>query len=119
MSQSDFQFQPIFELGEDKTEYRSLGTEGVSELKLDGRSILKIDPAVLRKLTATAIHDISHLFRSSHLQKLRAILDDPEASKNDRFVALQQLKNANISAGGILPACQDTSIPGTAPFYDR
>lgn len=108
---SDFQFQPIFELGEDKTEYRSLGAEGVSEIKFDGRSILKIDPAVLRKLAATAIHDISHLFRSSHLQKLRAILDDPEASKNDRFVALQQLKNANISAGGILPACQDT---GTA-----
>ena len=108
---SEFRFQPIFELGEDTTEYRSLGKEGVSEFELDGRSILKVDPAVLRKLTAEAIHDISHLFRPTHLAKLRAILEDPEASKNDRFVAIQQLKNANISAGGVLPACQDT---GTA-----
>ena len=108
---SEFRFQPIFELGEDTTEYRSLGKEGVSEFELDGRTILKVDPAVLRKLTAEAIHDISHLFRPSHLAKLRAILEDPEASKNDRFVAIQQLKNANISAGGVLPACQDT---GTA-----
>ena len=108
---SEFRFQPIFELGEDTTEYRSLGKEGVSEIEVDGRSILKVDPAVLRKLTAEAIRDISHLFRPTHLAKLRAILDDPEASKNDRFVALQQLKNANISAGGVLPACQDT---GTA-----
>lgn len=107
----EFKFQPIFELGEDTTEYRSLGKEGVAEIELDGRKILKIDPRVLRKLTAEAIHDISHLFRPSHLAKLRAILDDPEASKNDRFVAIQQLKNANISAGGILPSCQDT---GTA-----
>jgi fumarate hydratase class I len=108
---SEFRFQPIFELGEDTTEYRSLGKEGVSEFELDGRTILKVDPAVLRKLTAEAIHDISHLFRPTHLAKLRAILEDPEASKNDRFVAIQQLKNANISAGGVLPACQDT---GTA-----
>ena len=108
---SEFRFQPIFELGEDTTEYRSLGKEGVSEIAVDGRTILKVDPAVLRKLTAEAIHDISHLFRPSHLAKLRAILEDPEASKNDRFVAIQQLKNANISAGGVLPACQDT---GTA-----
>ena len=108
---SEFRFQPIFELGEDTTEYRSLGKEGVSEIAVDGRTILKVDPAVLRKITAEAIHDISHLFRPSHLAKLRAILEDPEASKNDRFVAIQQLKNANISAGGVLPACQDT---GTA-----
>lgn len=108
---SEFRFQPIFELGEDATEYRSLGTEGVSEVRVDGRSILKVDPAVLRRLAAEAIRDVSHLFRPSHLAKLRAILDDPEASKNDRFVALQQLKNANIAAGGVLPACQDT---GTA-----
>ncbi len=108
---SEFRFQPIFELGEDATEYRSLGTEGVSEARVDGRSLLKVDPAVLRRLTAEAIRDVSHLFRPSHLAKLRAILDDPEASKNDRFVALQQLKNANIAAGGVLPACQDT---GTA-----
>lgn len=108
---SEFRFQPIFELGEDATEYRSLGTEGVSEVRVDGRSILKVEPAVLRRLTAEAIRDVSHLFRSSHLAKLRAILDDPEASKNDRFVAIQQLKNANIAAGGVLPACQDT---GTA-----
>ena len=108
---SEFRFQPIFELGEDATEYRSLGKEGVSEIEVDGRTILKVDPAVLRTLAAEAIHDISHLFRPSHLAKLRAILEDPEASKNDRFVAIQQLKNANISAGGVLPACQDT---GTA-----
>lgn len=113
---SDFKFQPIFELGADTTEYRSLGKDGVSEIRVDGRTILSVDAAVLRKLTVEAIHDISHLFRTSHLEKLRAILDDPEASKNDRFVALQQLKNANIAAGGILPACQDT---GTAVIIGK
>jgi fumarate hydratase class I len=107
----DFRFQPIFELGPDTTEYRTLGNEHVELGRFEGRQILKIDPEGLRTLAAMAIRDVSHLFRPSHLQQLRNILDDPEASDNDRFVALEMLKNANVSAGMVLPSCQDT---GTA-----
>ncbi len=107
----EFRFQEIFELGPDRTPYRSLGSTHVKGVRLDGREILKVEPEALRTLAAQAIHDVSHLFRASHLQQLRAILEDPEASANDRFVALQMLKNANVSAGMVLPSCQDT---GTA-----
>jgi fumarate hydratase class I len=110
-SMADFQFQEMFELGPDETEYRELGDEGVSTVELDGRSILKIEPAALTRLAADAIRDVSHLFRPGHLAQLAKILEDPEASDNDRFVALELMKNANISAGMILPSCQDT---GTA-----
>jgi fumarate hydratase class I len=106
-----FSHQPIFELGADDTPYRLLTRDGVSTVDAGGRRLLRVAPAALRELTFAAIRDISHLFRPGHLQQLRAILDDPEASANDRFVALQLLKNANVSAGMVLPSCQDT---GTA-----
>ncbi|NNL67396.1 MAG: fumarate hydratase [Myxococcales bacterium] len=107
----EFHYQKLFELGPDPTEYRSLGSEGVSVESLDGREILKVAPEALERLTRAAIEDVSHLLRPGHLAQLRKILDDPEASQNDRFVALELLKNANIAAGRILPGCQDT---GTA-----
>ncbi len=106
-----FHFQELFELGEDETEYRSLGAEDVSTQRLGGREILVVQPEALRKLAAAAVRDVSHLFRTGHLKQLRLILDDAEASENDRFVALEMLKNANVSAGMNLPSCQDT---GTA-----
>ena len=106
-----FAYQPVFELGEDETSYRLITTDGVSTVDAGGRTLLHVEPEALRALTFAAIRDISHLFRSGHLQQLANILKDPEASANDRFVALQLLKNANVSAGMILPSCQDT---GTA-----
>ena len=110
-SMVDFHYQEMFELGPDETEYRKLGSEHVSTFEIDGRQILRIDPAALTELAAQAIRDVSHLFRPGHLAQLAKILEDPEASENDRFVALELMKNANISAGMILPSCQDT---GTA-----
>jgi fumarate hydratase class I len=107
----EFRFQEIFELGPDPTGYRNLGSRGVAVSRAGSREILEVEPEALRDLASEAIRDVSHLFRASHLEQLRAILDDPEASANDRFVALQMLKNANISAGMVLPSCQDT---GTA-----
>jgi fumarate hydratase class I len=108
---ADFSYSDLLPLGADDTEYRLLTTEGVSTFTAGGRTFLQIDPAVLQMLTAEAMHDISHYLRTAHLAQLRRIIDDPEASGNDRFVALDLLKNANISAGGVLPMCQDT---GTA-----
>ncbi len=108
---SEFRFQELFELGPDATEYRKLTNAHVRVVRLDGREILKVDPEALRLLAAQAVRDVSHLFRPSHLQQLRDVLDDPEASENDRFVALEMLKNANVAAGMVLPSCQDT---GTA-----
>ncbi len=107
----EFHFQELFELGDDDTAYRSLGSEFVSTQQLAGREVLVVQPEALRGLAAAAIRDVSHLFRTGHLEQLRAILEDPEASANDRFVALEMLKNANVSAGMVLPSCQDT---GTA-----
>ena len=106
-----FSYSDLLPIGEDKTKYRSLGKDGVSVIKLGDREFLQVAPEALTLLTETAIHDISHYLRTEHLQQLADILKDPEASPNDRFVALDLLKNANISAGGILPMCQDT---GTA-----
>lgn len=97
--------------GGDPTPYRLITTDGISTVEAAGRTFLTIDPEVLRQLTFEAIHDTSHLLRPAHLAQLASILDDPEASPNDRFVALDLLKNANIAAGGVLPMCQDT---GTA-----
>jgi fumarate hydratase, class I len=107
----DFEYEDMLPLGPDETPYRLLTTEGVSRVEAAGRAFLQVEPEALRLLTETAIHDIQHLLRPGHLQQLRAILDDPEASPNDRFVALDLLKNVNISAGFVLPMCQDT---GTA-----
>lgn len=108
---ADFNYSDLLPLGADDTEYRLLTTEGVSTFTAGDRTFLQIEPDVLRALTAEAMHDISHYLRTAHLEQLRRIIDDPEASGNDRFVALDLLKNANISAGGVLPMCQDT---GTA-----
>jgi fumarate hydratase class I len=106
-----FHYSDLLPLGDDDTPYRLLTTEGVSTCEADGRTFLKVDPEALRRLTAEAMHDIAHYLRPAHLAQLRKIIDDPEASGNDRFVALDLLKNVNISAGGVLPMCQDT---GTA-----
>jgi fumarate hydratase class I len=107
----DFAYTDLLPLGADPTPYRLLTTEGVSTFEAGGRRFLQVEPEALRLLAAEAMHDISHQLRPAHLQQLRRILDDPEASPNDRFVALDLLKNANIAAGGVLPMCQDT---GTA-----
>jgi fumarate hydratase class I len=108
---ADFTYTDLLPLGPDDTEYRLITTEGVSTIEAAGRTFLQVDPEAIRLLTAEAMRDIAHLLRPSHLAQLARILDDPEASANDRFVALDLLKNANIAAGGVLPSCQDT---GTA-----
>ncbi len=108
----EFRYVDILPIGEDTTPYRLLTTEGVEVVEgPDGASFLKVAPSALELLAETAMHDIAHYLRPAHLQQLRNILDDEEASANDKFVALDLLKNANIAAGGILPMCQDT---GTA-----
>lgn len=101
----------IFHLGEDTTEYKFLGKEHVSVEMWNGREMLVVKPEALTMLAKAAFKDVSHLLRESHLKMLRSILDDEEATANDKFVALELLKNASISAGGTLPMCQDT---GTA-----
>jgi fumarate hydratase, class I len=106
-----FEYTEMLPLGGDDTEYRLVTTEGVSTFETPEGTFLKVEPEAIRRLTAEAMRDIAHFLRTSHLQQLRNILDDPEASDNDRFVALDLLKNAAISAGGVLPMCQDT---GTA-----
>ena len=108
---ADFHYQEMFELGADETPYRKIEGDFVETIDVEGRTLLKIDPEALVALASEAIRDVSHLFRPGHLQQLAKILEDPEASDNDRFVALELMKNANISAGMILPSCQDT---GTA-----
>ena len=107
----DFAYQDLFPLGPDTTPYRKLTGEHVRTLRAGSRDILEIAPAALTELAFAAMRDIAHLFRPGHLAQLRAILDDAEASSNDRFVALEMLKNACVSAGMVLPSCQDT---GTA-----
>ncbi|MGA8046110.1 MAG: fumarate hydratase [Dermatophilaceae bacterium] len=109
---SEFVYADLLPRGADDTPYRLLSTEGVQVLPgPDGRDFLRVDRDALTLLAETAMHDIAHYLRPGHLAQLRTILDDPEASSNDKFVALDLLKNANIAAGGILPMCQDT---GTA-----
>ena len=106
-----FAYQDLFPLGSDDITYRKLTADHVGTATLNGQSILTVAPEALTRLTREAFRDISHLLRPGHLKQLRAILDDPEASDNDKFVALDLLKNANIAAGMVLPMCQDT---GTA-----
>ncbi|MTD58982.1 fumarate hydratase [Amycolatopsis pithecellobii] len=109
---TSFQYTDVLPLGPDHhTEYRHVTSEGVRVVDAGGRKFLEVAPEALTRLARTAITDIQHLLRSSHLAQLRAIVDDPEASGNDRFVAMDLLRNAAISAGGVLPMCQDT---GTA-----
>jgi fumarate hydratase class I len=107
----DFTFQEMLPLGPDSTKYRLLTSEGVSTIEAAGRTFVQVEADALTALTSEAMRDIAHFLRPAHLQQLRAILDDDEASPNDRFVALDLLKNACIAAGGVLPMCQDT---GTA-----
>src|SRR5664279_2515162 len=113
---SDFVYQDLLPLGPDDTEYRLITEEGVSTVEAAGRTFLQVEPEALTALAEAAMWDIAHLLRPGHLQQLANILDDPEASANDQFVALDLLKNANISAGGILPMCQDT---GTAIVFGK
>ena len=108
---AEFAFTEILPLGPDTTPYRLVSTEGVDTVETPLGTFLRVSPAAITLLTETAMRDIAHLLRPGHLQQLRNILDDPEASANDRFVALDLLKNAGIAAGGVLPMCQDT---GTA-----
>lgn len=108
---SEFKYQPLIEKSEDKTQYRKLDIKGVSVENLGGKEFLKVSPEALSQLCATAFDDISHLLRTSHLEKVAYILKDPEASSNDRFVATELLKNAVIAAERVFPSCQDT---GTA-----
>ncbi len=108
----EFEYEDLLPLGADHTTYRLLTSEGVRTVEgPDGREFLQVAPEALRLLTETAMHDIAHYLRPAHLTQLRTIIDDPQASSNDKFVALDLLKNANIAAGGVLPMCQDT---GTA-----
>ena len=111
-----FTYSPMFPLAEDATAYRKLDIPGVSTIEVEGKTILKIKPEALSALAFEAFHEIAHLLRPAHLQQLSNILKDPEASENDRYVALEFLKNANIAAAGVLPMCQDT---GTAIVFGK
>ena len=106
-----FTYSDLLPTGPDETPYRLVTTEGVSTFEADGQTFLRVAPEAIQRLTSEAMHDIAHYLRPAHLAQLRRIIDDPEASGNDRFVATDLLKNVNISAGGVLPMCQDT---GTA-----
>ena len=107
----EFNYQDLLPIGPDDTQYRLVSKQGVSTFTADGKEFLKVSSEAISNLTQVAMHDISHYLRSEHLEQLANILKDPESSPNDRFVATDLLKNANISAGGVLPMCQDT---GTA-----
>jgi fumarate hydratase, class I len=113
---ASFLYEPMFPLGEDTTPWRKLELDGISTVACEGRRVLRIAPAVLAELAFQGFRDVSHLSRPAHLAQLRAILDDPEASANDRFVALDLIKNAVISADMVLPMCQDT---GTAIVFGK
>ena len=108
---TEFAYQPMFPLGTDETPYRKLTDQYVSTTTFDGQDVLKVEAAGLTLLAETAFRDAAHLYRPGHLEALRKILQDPESSENDRFVALEMLKNAVISAEMEFPMCQDT---GTA-----
>ncbi len=109
-------YTPMFPLGDDKASWRKLNIGGVSSFEAGGKTVVTIAPETLAALAFEAFRDIAHLLRPSHLGQLRAILDDPEASENDRYVAMEFLKNANIAAAGVLPMCQDT---GTAIVFGK
>ncbi|GAN59496.1 fumarate hydratase class I [Acetobacter cibinongensis] len=111
-----FTYTPVFPLGEDTTTYRKVDIEGVSTSHFGGKTVLHITPEALTEFTAQAFHEVAHYLRPKHLEQLAHILKDPEASDNDRFVALDLLKNACIAAGGVLPMCQDT---GTAIVFGK
>jgi len=103
VAEAEFRYSDLLPTGQDDTPYRLITTEGVSTVEVDGRTFLKVDPEAIQRLTAEAMHDIAHYLRPAHLAQLRKIIDDPEASGNDRFVATDLLKNVNI------PTCSRTS----------
>jgi fumarate hydratase class I len=111
-----FHFEPLFDLGKDETQYRLLTSEHVKVRSFEGQDVLCIDPQALTLLSSQAFHDINFFLRPAHLKQVAAILDDPEASENDRMVALTMLKNADVSSAGVLPFCQDT---GTATILGK
>jgi fumarate hydratase class I len=113
---SGFAYETLLQTGDDTTEYRSLGREGVGAVELGGRAFLKVEPRALKQLAKQAFRDINFLLRTKHLAKLREELDDPGASDNDRFVIYTHLQNAAIAAAGVLPGCQDT---GTATIVGK
>ena len=113
---ADFAYQDPFPLGPDETEYRHLGAEHVSVATFDGHEVVKVEPEGLTRLAREALRDAAFLLRPKHLEQVAAILDDPEASDNDRGVALAMLRNAEVAANGVLPFCQDT---GTATIYGK
>ena len=110
----EFLYSDLLPTGDSEIVYRKITDDYVSTFEAGGRRFLKVEPEALRLLTAEAMRDMAHLLRPGHLTQLAAILEDPEASPNDRFVAIELLKNANIAAGGVLPGCQDT---GTAIIW--
>ena len=116
MATPPFSYQDPFPLGADETEYRLLSKDGVSTTTFEGKEVLKVEPSALAYIAQNAIHDTSFFLRAKHLKQVAGILDDPQASENDKYVALTMLKNAEISAEGILPFCQDT---GTATIVAK
>ena len=116
MPTAPFHFEPLFDLGKDETHYRLLTSEHVKVRSFEGQEVLCVDPQALTLLSSQAFHDINFFLRPAHLKQVAAILDDPEASENDRMVALTMLKNADVSSAGVLPFCQDT---GTATILGK
>ena len=110
----EFKYSPMFQVGKDNTEYRLLTKEGVSTAQFEGREILKVSKEALTLLAQQAFHDCEFMLRREHNKQVAAILSDPEASENDKYVALQFLRNAEVSVKGVLPFCQDT---GTAIIH--
>ena len=111
---ADFKYAPMFQMGEDKTEYRLLTKEGVSVSEFEGHKILKVSKEALTLLAQQCFHDVEFMLRREHNLQVAKVLTDPEASENDKYVALQFLRNADVAAKGVLPFCQDT---GTAIIH--
>ena len=110
----EFKYAPMFQVGEDKTAYRLLTKDGVTTAEFEGKEIVKVSKEALTLLAQQAFHDVEFMLRREHNEQVAKILTDPEASENDKYVALQFLRNAETAAKGILPFCQDT---GTAIIH--
>ena len=108
---SEFNYEKLFQYGKDKTNYRQLDIGPIKKTKINGKNILHISSDIIENLSKIAFYEISHFLRENHLKQIANIFEDPDASENDKYVALTLLKNANTAAGGVLPMCQDT---GTA-----
>ena len=114
MANVQFKYAPMFQMGKDETEYRLLTKEGVTVSEFEGKEIVKVSPEALTLLAQEAFHDAEFMLRRAHNEQVAKILVDPEASENDKYVALQFLRNAEVACKGILPFCQDT---GTAIIH--